>query len=163
MRYLLLGDSIQIKELNETIKQVAPTNISVLITGESGTGKEVAATSIYKQSTRKDKPLITVNCGAIPEGIIESELFGHVRGAFSGAVQTRAGLFEEAAGGTLFLDEVGELPLGLQPKLLRVLERREVRRVGANTSVPVDVRVLAATNRSLAESVNEGAFREAAE
>src|SRR5690606_15273941 len=121
MRYLLLGDSVQIKELNETIKQVAPTNISVLITGESGTGKEVAANAIYKQSSRKDKPLITVNCGAIPEGIIESELFGHEKGAFTGAIDSREGYFEMADKGTIFLDEIGEMPLLTQVKLLRVL------------------------------------------
>jgi transcriptional regulator with GAF, ATPase, and Fis domain len=160
MRYLLLGDSIQIKELNETIKQVAPTNISVLITGESGTGKEVAATSIYKQSTRKDKPLITVNCGAIPEGIIESELFGHEKGAFTGAIDSRQGYFEMADKGTIFLDEIGEMPLLTQVKLLRVLESGEFMRVGGNKKIKVDVRVIAATNKDLAKEVLNKNFRE---
>lgn len=160
MRYLLLGDSIQIKELNETIKQVAPTNISVLITGESGTGKEVAANSIYKQSARKDKPLITVNCGAIPEGIIESELFGHEKGAFTGAIDSRQGYFEMADKGTIFLDEIGEMPLLTQVKLLRVLESGEFMRVGGNKKIKVDVRVIAATNKDLAKEVLNKNFRE---
>ena len=160
MRYLLLGDSVQIKELNETIKQVAPTNISVLITGESGTGKEVAANAIYKLSTRKDKPMITVNCGAIPEGIIESELFGHEKGAFTGATDSRQGYFETADGGTIFLDEIGEMPLLTQVKLLRVLESGEFMRVGGSKKVKVDVRVIAATNKDLAKEVLNKNFRE---
>ncbi|HLT24826.1 MAG TPA: sigma-54 dependent transcriptional regulator [Ignavibacteria bacterium] len=160
MRYLLLGDSVQIKELNETIKQVAPTNISVLITGESGTGKEVAANAIYKQSSRKDKPLITVNCGAIPEGIIESELFGHEKGAFTGAIDSREGYFEMADKGTIFLDEIGEMPLLTQVKLLRVLESGEFMRVGGNKKIKVDVRVIAATNKDLSKEVLNKNFRE---
>lgn len=160
MRYLLLGDSVQIIELNETIKQVAPTNISVLITGESGTGKEVAANAIYKFSTRKDNPLITVNCGAIPEGIIESELFGHEKGAFTGATDSRQGYFEMADKGTIFLDEIGEMPLLTQVKLLRVLESGEFMRVGGSKKVKVDVRVIAATNKDLAKEVLDKNFRE---
>jgi len=116
MFYRLLGDSVQIKELNDTIKQIAPTNISVLITGESGTGKEVVANLIHSQSKRKTKPLIIVNCGAIPEGIIESELFGHQKGAFTGAIESRQGYFEMADTGTIFLDEIGDMPLKTQVK-----------------------------------------------
>ncbi|MFO0566707.1 MAG: sigma 54-interacting transcriptional regulator [Polyangiaceae bacterium] len=156
----LLGTSVALRRVYTLIERAAASQATVLIEGETGTGKELVARAVHAESARRDRPFVAVDCGAIADGLIESELFGHVRGAFSGAVQTRAGLFEEAAGGTLFLDEVGELPLALQPKLLRVLERREVRRVGANASTPVDVRVLAATNRSLAESVNEGSFRE---
>jgi transcriptional regulator with GAF, ATPase, and Fis domain len=139
---------------------VAPTEATVLVQGETGTGKEVVARTVHSLSARSDRAFIAVDCGAIAGSLIESELFGHVRGAFSGAVSDRRGLFEEADGGTLFLDEVGELPLGLQAKLLRALETREVRRVGSNQSRRVDVRLVAATNRSLAQSVNEGSFRE---
>jgi transcriptional regulator with PAS, ATPase and Fis domain len=156
----LIGSSVHMRRVYTLIERAAGSQATVLIEGETGTGKELVARAIHFESERRDRPFVAVDCGAIAEGLIESELFGHVRGAFSGAVQTRAGLFEEAAGGTLFLDEIGELPLALQPKLLRVLERREVRRVGANVAAPIDVRVLAATNRSLAESVNEGTFRE---
>lgn len=160
MEVRLLGESIQIRELRETIKQVAPTNISVLITGESGTGKEVAATLIHNHSNRKTKPLITVNCGAIPEGIIESELFGHQKGAFTGAIESREGYFEMADGGTIFLDEIGDMPLLTQVKLLRVLETGEFMRVGGNKTIKVDVRVIAATNKDLAQEVLEKNFRE---
>ncbi len=160
MEYKLLGDSFQIKELNDTIKQVAPANISVLITGESGTGKELVANAIHYYSTRKHKPLIKVNCGAIPEGIIESELFGHQKGAFTGAIEQRKGYFEMADGGTIFLDEIGEMPLATQVKLLRVLETGEFMRVGGDKNIKVDVRVIAATNRNLAYEVSEGNFRE---
>jgi DNA-binding NtrC family response regulator len=160
MEYKLLGESIQIKELNETIKQVAPTDISVLITGESGTGKEVAANAIYFYSKRKDKPYIKVNCGAIPEGIIESELFGHQKGAFTGAIETRPGYFEMADKGTIFLDEIGEMPLATQVKILRVLESGEFMKVGGNKNVKVDVRVIAATNRDLQKEVLNKNFRE---
>ena len=160
MDYKLSGDSIQIKELNETIKQVAPTNISVLITGESGTGKEVVANAIKQYSKRKDKPFIKVNCGAIPEGIIESELFGHQKGAFTGAVESRPGYFEMADKGTIFLDEIGEMPLGTQVKILRVLESGEFMRVGGNKYIKVDVRVIAATNRELSKEVHNKNFRE---
>lgn len=160
MNYKLLGDSVQIKELNETIKQVAPTNISVLITGESGTGKEVVANLIHNQSKRKTKPLIIVNCGAIPEGIIESELFGHQKGAFTGAIESREGFFEMADGGTIFLDEIGDMPLKTQVKLLRVLENGEFMRVGGNKNIKVDVRVIAATNKDLLKEVQDKNFRE---
>lgn len=160
MEYKLLGESIQIKELNETIKQVAPTDISVLITGESGTGKEVAANAIYYFSKRKGKPYIKVNCGAIPEGIIESELFGHQKGAFTGAIETRPGYFEMADKGTIFLDEIGEMPLATQVKILRVLESGEFMKVGGNRNQKVDVRVIAATNRDLQKEVFNKNFRE---
>ncbi len=160
MEYKLLGESIQIKELNETIKQVAPTDISVLITGESGTGKEVAANAIYFYSKRNDKPYIKVNCGAIPEGIIESELFGHQKGAFTGAIETRPGYFEMADKGTIFLDEIGEMPLATQVKILRVLESGEFMKVGGNKNQRVDVRVIAATNRDLQKEVFNKNFRE---
>ena len=157
---MLLGESIQIKELRETIKQVAPTNISVLITGESGTGKEVVANEIYLNSKRKDKPFIKVNCGAIPEGIIESELFGHQKGAFTGAIETKAGYFQMADGGTIFLDEIGDLPLSAQVKILRVIETGEFMRVGGTKPSIVDVRIIAATNKDLAKEVFNGNFRE---
>lgn len=160
MEYRLSGNSVQIKELNETIKQVAPSNISVLITGESGTGKEVVANAIHMFSKRKSHPLIKVNCGAIPEGIIESELFGHQKGAFTGAIETRKGYFEMADNGTIFLDEIGEMPLSTQVKILRVLETGEFMRVGGNQNIFVDARVIAATNRDLEKEVNNKNFRE---
>ncbi len=157
---MLLGESIQIREIRETIKQVAPTNISILITGESGSGKEVVAKEIHDQSLRNNKPFITVNCGAIPEGIIESELFGHKRGSFTGAVEDRKGYFETADKGTIFLDEIGEMPLPAQVKLLRVLESGDILPVGGSKSIKVDVRVIAATNRDLALEVRNKNFRE---
>ena len=160
MSYKLLGDSVQIKEINETIKQVAPTDVSVLITGESGSGKEVVANSIHENSKRFDKPFIIVNCGAIPEGIIESELFGHQKGSFTGAIDDRRGYFELADKGTIFLDEIGDMPLGTQVKFLRVLETGEFMRVGGNKKITVDVRVIAATNKDLSEEVLNKNFRE---
>jgi DNA-binding NtrC family response regulator len=156
----LLGGSLGMRRVYAVLERLAATDTTALIHGETGTGKELAARAVHEASRRARGPFVTVDCGAIAETLIESELFGHVRGAFSGAHVERRGLFEEAHGGTLFLDEIAELPLSLQPKLLRVLEAREVRRVGANTSKPIDVRVLAATHRSLAQSVNEGGFRE---
>ena len=126
----MLGVSVPINELRQIIKQVAPTDVTVLITGESGVGKEIVAKEIHKQSKRADKPFITVNCGAIPEGIIESELFGHVKGSFTGAVETRKGYFEAANNGTIFLDEIGELPISTQVKFLRVIENGEYIKVG---------------------------------
>lgn len=156
----ILGNSIQIKEINEIIKQVAPTDISVLVTGESGTGKELVANAIHQNSKRSNKPLITVNCGAIPEGIIESELFGHTKGSFTGAIESRAGYFEMADKGTIFLDEIGDMPLATQVKILRVLESGEFMKVGGTKKVFVDVRVIAATNKNLAEEVAHKNFRE---
>ena len=149
--------------LNKAI-QVAPTNLSILITGESGVGKDVFSRIIHENSTRKHvrqgRGLISVNCGAIPEGTIESELFGHVKGAFTGADRTRKGYFEEADGGTIFLDEIGELPLAMQVKLLRVLENGEIIPVGSSTPLKIDVRVVAATNVDIVRAVREGRFRE---
>jgi len=160
MSFKLLGDSVQIKEINDTIKQVAPTDVSILITGESGVGKEVVAISIHELSKRSEKPFITVNCGAIPEGIIESELFGHQKGAFTGAIEERRGYFEMADKGTILLDEIGEMPLATQVKFLRVLETGEFMRVGGNKKINVDVRIIAATNKDLAEEVLQKNFRE---
>jgi DNA-binding NtrC family response regulator len=156
----LLGKSISVIELKQIIKQVAPTDVTVLITGESGVGKEVVAREIHRQSRRKDKPLITVNCGAIPEGIIESELFGHEKGSFTGAFETRKGYFEAANGGTIFLDEIGELPMQTQVKFLRVIENGEYMKVGGTKSEFVDVRVIAATNKNLESQINNNSFRE---
>jgi transcriptional regulator with GAF, ATPase, and Fis domain len=156
----LVGGSVAMRQTYALIERAARTDATVLVQGETGTGKELVARAIRELSARAARPFVTVDCGAIAENLIESELFGHVRGAFSGAVSDRAGVFEEADGGTLFFDEIGELPLSLQPKLLRALELREIRRVGGNAVKKVDVRVIAATNRSLAASVNGGAFRE---
>ena len=156
----LLGGSIAMRRVYAVLERLAATDTTALIQGETGTGKELAARGVHGASRRANGPFFTVDCGAIAENLIESELFGHVRGAFSGAHSDRKGLFEEANGGTIFLDEIAELPLALLPKLLRVVEAREVRRVGANSGKAVDVRVLAATHRSLAKSVNDARFRE---
>jgi transcriptional regulator with PAS, ATPase and Fis domain len=156
----LIGSGVEMRRLYAVLERVAPTDATVLIQGETGTGKELVAREIHQHSGRAAAPFVAVDCGAIAPNVIESELFGHVRGSFSGAVSDRRGLIEEAHSGTLFLDEIGELAPALQVKLLRALETREVRRVGANGSRPVDVRLVAATNRSLASSVNEGSFRE---
>ena len=156
----LIGGSVEMRRLYALLERVAKTDATVLIQGETGTGKELVARELHQHSARANGPFVAVDCGAIAPTVIESELFGHVRGAFSGAVADRRGLFEEAHGGTLYLDEIGELPLASQAKLLRALELHEVRRVGANTTRQIDVRVLTATNRSLAESVNDGSFRE---
>jgi len=156
----IIGTSEGIEQVLEMIVQVAPVNISVLITGESGTGKEIVAKAIHKQSRRSSKPLVTVNCGAIPEGIIESELFGHKKGAFTGAAEDRKGYFEEADNGTVFLDEIGEMPVETQVKLLRVLESGEFMRVGDAKTRKVDVRMIAATNKILSEESNRGRFRQ---
>jgi len=153
------GESMQMRKIAEVVEQVAPTDITVLVTGESGVGKEVIAKAIHAASRRSGRPMITVNSGAIPEGIIESELFGHERGSFTGASDQRKGYFELADGGTLFLDEIGELPLGSQVKFLRVLENGEFLRVGSSVPRRVNVRVIAATNRDLEAAVRHGSFR----
>ncbi len=155
----LIGDSLGIQQILLTIRQVAPTDISVLIVGESGTGKELVAKAIHEQSLRKDNPIVIVNCGAIPEGILESELFGHEKGAFTGAVGARKGYFEQADTGTIFLDEIGEMPLATQVKLLRVLENKDFMRVGGSKLQKVDVRIIAATNKELEKAVRAGEFR----
>jgi DNA-binding NtrC family response regulator len=156
----MIGDSAVMQDVFHRIAKVAPTHTNVLITGESGTGKELVARAIHEGSSRNDGPVIAVNCGAIPDELIESELFGHEKGAFTGAVAVREGLVEAANGGTLFLDEIAELPLTAQAGLLRVLQDGEVRRVGSNTTRKIDVRVVAATNRTLEVLVRAGEFRE---
>jgi DNA-binding NtrC family response regulator len=156
----LIGDSPSMNRVRTLIAKVAPTDSTVLVLGETGTGKELAARAIHDQSLRADMPFVAINCGALPESLIESELFGHRRGAFTGADEHRVGLFEVASGGTIFLDEIGELPKAMQAKLLRVLESGEIRRVGDNDSFTVDVRVVCATHRDLEEMVAEGDFRE---
>ena len=156
----MIGSGPAMQRVFELVKKVAPANASVVIAGESGTGKEVVARAIHSLSQRKDKPFVALNCGAIPPTLIESELFGYERGAFTGADQRRLGNFELAHGGTLFLDEVGELPIEMQGKFLRVLEERKVRRLGGKSEVEVDVRVLCATNRDLKEEIKRGRFRE---
>ncbi len=156
----MVGDSPQMKAVRDLITRVAASDARVLITGESGTGKELVASAIHDASTRRDKPLVRVNCAAIPRELLESEMFGHERGAFTGATQARAGRFELAHTGTLFLDEIGDLSLEAQAKLLRAIEAKEIQRVGGNRSIRVDVRIIAATNHDLARSVREGTFRE---
>tara|TARA_B100000959_G_C14834335_1_gene563243 strand:+ start:89 stop:1003 length:915 start_codon:yes stop_codon:yes gene_type:complete len=148
------------QKVRTLITKVAPTNSTVLILGETGTGKELVARELHEQSKREDKPFVAINCGALPESLIESELFGHRKGAFTGADDNRKGLFEVASGGTLFLDEIGELPKAMQAKLLRFLESGEIRRVGENDAMVVDVRVLCATHRNLQDMVDVGDFRE---
>lgn len=156
----LVGRGPAMKEIFELTKKVAPTNATVLITGESGVGKEVVARLIHAHSLQKDHVFLPINCSAIPEALLESQLFGHTKGAFTGAVGAHEGLFQRARGGTIFLDEIGEMPLALQPKLLRALEEKEVLPVGATTPVAIDVRILAATNRNLKAEVEAGRFRE---
>jgi len=155
----LVGSSPSMLEILSLIERIAPSNVSVLITGESGTGKELVARTLHNLSPRKSRPFVAVNCAAIPETLIESELFGHEKGAFTGAVEKRAGCFELASGGTLLLDELGEMPAPIQAKLLRVLEDRKFRRLGGRTEQDVDVRVLAATNRDPEKSVADGSLR----
>ncbi len=156
----MIGKNKKMREVYSIIEKVAPSTANVLILGESGTGKELAARAIHYNSTRRSKPFIAVNCGAIPETLMESELFGHKKGSFTGAIADRAGLFEQAEGGTLFLDEIGEMPLQLQAKLLRVLQEREFRRIGGLEDKKTDVRIVAASNRDMEEQVREGSFRE---
>lgn len=155
----VMGQSPALKETLKKIALVAPTPTSVLITGESGTGKEAIAHAVHTLSSRKNRPFITLNCAALPESLIESELFGHERGAFTGANNKRIGKFEQADGGTIFLDEIGELPLDSQIKLLRVLQEKEIERLGGDDTIKVDVRIVAATNRNLEKEVAEGRFR----
>ena len=156
----LSGNSSGIKEIRNLIDQVASSNATVLILGESGTGKEVVAQSLHRASDRKDKPFVPVNCGAIPAELLESELFGHEKGAFTGALTARQGRFEMAEGGTLFLDEIGDMPMPMQVKLLRVLQERTFERVGSNKTIECDVRIVAATHRSLENEIKEKRFRE---
>lgn len=156
----IVGVSSGMREVYSLIMRVAPAKSTVLITGESGTGKELVAKSIHSNSQRSDKPFITVNCGAVPENLLESELFGHKKGAFTGAVSNKAGLFELADGGSIFLDEIGEMPLPLQVKILRVIQEKEFRRVGETKDIKADVRIIAASNRDLEAAVREGNFRE---
>jgi DNA-binding NtrC family response regulator len=156
----LVGVSRSMEQVKRLIEKVAPTNSTALILGETGTGKELVARAVHQHSLRSDKPFVAVNCGALPESLIESELFGHRKGSFTGADDHRVGLFEVAHGGTIFLDEIGELPKAMQAKLLRVLESGEIRRVGDNNSFEVDVRVVTATHRNLPEMVEAGHFRE---
>jgi two-component system response regulator PilR (NtrC family) len=156
----LLGKSEVMETVFELVRRVAPTRTNLLISGESGTGKDLVARAIHGLSDRRDHALIAVNCGAIPENLLESELFGHVRGSFTGAISNKMGLFEAADGGTLFLDEIGELPLALQVKVLHAIQDRTFRRVGGTTDIRVDVRILCATNRNLDVEVREGRFRE---
>ncbi|MBA2662556.1 MAG: sigma 54-dependent Fis family transcriptional regulator [Bradymonadaceae bacterium] len=156
----LLGRSVAMREIFSLLERVAPTDATVLIEGESGTGKELVADAVHNHSPRRGGPLIVLDCSAIPRDLIESELFGHVKGAFTGATGARKGAFEAAKGGTLFLDELGELAIDLQPKLLRALEKREIKPVGSNETVKTDVRIVAATNRNLLHEVKQGNFRE---
>ncbi|MCX7675711.1 MAG: sigma-54 dependent transcriptional regulator, partial [Bdellovibrionaceae bacterium] len=156
----LIGKSKAMRELMELVARVAPAQSNVLITGESGTGKEVVAKTIHQLSSRRDKPFVAINCSAIPENLLESELFGHAKGSFTGADRKKAGLFEEAQGGTLFLDEIGDMDLLLQAKLLRVLQERKIRPVGETKDIDIDVRVIAATQKDLKKAIKEGLFRE---
>ncbi|MGE0868004.1 MAG: sigma-54-dependent transcriptional regulator [Kofleriaceae bacterium] len=156
----IIGDSAALREVLSKVEQVAPTNSTVLLRGETGTGKELVAHAIHINSSREQKPFVRVNCAALAPGVLESELFGHEKGSFTGAVERRRGRFELADGGTLFLDEVGDLPMEVQIKLLRTLQERELERVGGNETIKVDVRVVSATNRNLEKMIEEGEFRE---
>jgi two-component system response regulator HydG len=156
----IIGNSAAMQQVFNRLRQVAPTDARTLITGENGTGKELVARALHFNSKRRDGPLVAVNCGALSGGVLDSELFGHVKGAFTGAVKDHVGKFEAADGGTLFLDEVGEMPLETQVKLLRVIENKEVTPVGSNQPRPIDVRIISATNKNLSEQVTAGKFRE---
>jgi len=156
----ILGKSSQMREIFALIQKIANSRSTVLITGESGTGKELVARAIHFHSAQRNEAFVSINCGGMPEGLLESELFGHVKGSFTGAIHNKKGLFEAAHKGTLFLDEIAATPLSLQVKLLRVLQDQEIRRVGATEGITVDVRIIAATNKDLTEAVQEGAFRE---
>ncbi|MBA3502993.1 MAG: sigma-54-dependent Fis family transcriptional regulator, partial [Deltaproteobacteria bacterium] len=156
----LVGESLAMREVFAVLERIAGSDATLLVEGETGTGKELVARAVHEASARRRGPFVAVDCGALPENLLESELFGHVRGAFTGAVRDRVGAFETASGGTIFLDELGELPLDLQTRLLGVLERRRVTPLGGETPRPIDVRVVAATNRDLRAQVNQGSFRE---
>lgn len=156
----IIGSSAAMRNVFTQIVKVAPTDSTVLITGESGTGKELIASSIFKHSLRKDEPFVTINCVAIPEGLLESELFGHEKGSFTGATARKIGKFEIADGGTVFLDEIGDMPLSIQAKVLRALQEKEFERVGGTSPIHVDIRVIAATNKDLSQLIKEGRFRE---
>lgn len=156
----LLGRSSRMRELFADLARIAPSDVTVLVEGETGTGKELVAESIHQASSRAEQPFVVFDCSAVAPTLVESELFGHERGAFTGAITSRPGVFEQAHGGSIFLDELGELPKDIQPKLLRVLERRQVRRLGSQRTIPIDVRLIAATNRHLFSEVQRGNFRE---
>jgi two-component system response regulator PilR (NtrC family) len=156
----IIGQSSKMLALYDLLEKIAPTKTNILVTGESGTGKELVAKAIHYNSSRKDKPFVTLNCGAIPESLIESELFGHMKGAFTDAIATKKGLFEMADEGTIFLDEISELPFLMQVKLLRILQDKEFKRVGGTDDIRVDVRIISATNKDLEEAVKEKRFRE---
>ena len=156
----LVGSSLPMREIYALVDRAAPTDVTVLIQGETGTGKELVARAFHERSSRAQGPFVVLDCGAVPATLLESEIFGHEKGAFTGANARRVGLLEEADHGTLFIDEVGELPIELQPKLLRALDQREIRRLGGRDTISLDIRILAATNRDLAVQVNRGAFRE---
>jgi formate hydrogenlyase transcriptional activator len=156
---VMIGESDALERVCSCIDQVAPTDTTVLILGETGTGKELVARGIHARSARRDRPLVKVNCSALPSELIESELFGHEKGAFTGAIARQTGRFELADGGTIFLDEIGDLPLRLQPRMLRVLQEGEFERLGSGKTIKVDVRVISATNRNLAEAMQRGRFR----
>jgi two-component system response regulator HydG len=156
----LIGESDAMQSVRSMVERVAQADASVLVTGESGTGKEVIARAIHDHGKRKGGPFIAINCAAVPENLLESELFGHVKGAFTDARGARTGLFAEASRGTLFLDEIGDMPLALQPKLLRALQERKIRPVGGNSEIPIDVRIVAATNKDLEDAIANKTFRE---
>ena len=156
----IIGSDFGLKAVMEMVQQVAPLDSPVLLLGETGTGKEVIANAIHYSSPRKDGPFIKVNCGAIPETLLDSELFGHEKGAFTGAISQRRGRFERADKGTIFLDEIGELPSQAQVRLLHVLQKKEIERVGGTSSIPVDIRIISATHRNLEEMIASGRFRE---